>query len=93
LSSRDEKIVLLFGDVSVYLFNDFKSKYPDRFYNVGICENSIVSMGAGLSSQGLVPFMHTITPFLTERSYEQIKLDMEGLGNKMKALLTRKIKL
>lgn len=76
LARNDERIVLLFGDVSVYLFNDFQVKYPDRFYNVGICENTIISVGAGLSSQGFMPFCHTIAPFITERSFEQIKLDM-----------------
>jgi Transketolase, C-terminal subunit len=76
LAEDDDKIVLIFGDVSVYLFNDFKNKYPDRFYNMGICENTLISAAAGLSSQGFFPFVHTITPFITERSFEQIKLDM-----------------
>lgn len=76
LSEHDDKIVLIFGDVSVYLFDDFKKKYPDRFYNMGICETALISVGAGLSSQGLIPFIHTITPFITERCLEQIKLDM-----------------
>lgn len=76
LATCDSKIVLIFGDVSVYLFDDFKKKYPDRFYNMGICENTLISVAAGLSSQGLYPFVHTIAPFITERSYEQIKLDM-----------------
>jgi len=76
LAAYDDKIVIVFGDVSVYLFKDFKEKYPDRFYNMGICENTLISVGAGLSSQGLYPFVHTIAPFITERSFEQIKLDM-----------------
>jgi len=76
LAEGDDKIVLVFGDVSVYLFNDFKNKYPDRFYNMGICENTLISVAAGLSSQGFFPFVHTITPFITERCLEQIKLDM-----------------
>lgn len=76
LAVSDNRIVLIFGDVSVYLFSDFKNKYPCRFYNVGICENTLISVGAGLSSQGFFPFVHTINPFITERSYEQIKLDM-----------------
>ncbi len=76
IAAKDDRIVLVFGDVSVYLFNEFQRKYPDRFYNLGICENTIISMCAGLSSQGFIPFAHTIAPFLTERSYEQIKLDM-----------------
>jgi len=76
LSTYDDKIVMVLGDVSVYLFNDFKEKYPDRFYNMGICENTLISVAAGLSSQGFFPFVHTIAPFVTERSFEQIKLDM-----------------
>jgi len=76
LAADDDGIVMILGDVSVYLFNDFKEKYPDRFYNMGICENTLISVGAGLSSQGFSPFVHTIAPFVTERSYEQIKLDM-----------------
>lgn len=76
LASHDDRIVLVFGDVSVYLFNDFQEKYPDRFYNIGICENTLISLGAGLGAQGFYPFVHTIAPFITERSFEQIKLDM-----------------
>lgn len=76
LAAKDDKIVVMLGDVSVYMFKDFKEKYPDRFYNMGICENTLISSAAGLSSQGFYPFVHTIAPFITERSYEQIKLDM-----------------
>jgi len=76
LAANDSKIVLIVGDVSVYLFNDFKESYPGRFYNMGICENTLISVAAGLRAQGFFPFVHTIAPFITERSYEQIKLDM-----------------
>jgi transketolase len=76
LALHDDRIVMIFGDVSVYLFNEFKEKFPNRFYNMGICENTLISVGAGLAAQGFYPFVHTIAPFITERSYEQIKLDM-----------------
>ncbi len=76
LAKDDPRIVLLFGDVSVYLFKEFVDLYPGRFFNLGICENTLVSVGGGLASQGFRPFVHTIAPFLTERSYEQIKLDL-----------------
>ena len=76
LAKKDDKIILIFSDVSVYLFNEFKTRYPDRFYNVGICENTLVSLAAGLSAEGFFAFVHTIAPFITERSFEQIKLDM-----------------
>ena len=76
IAERDESIVMIFGDISVYLFNEFQQKHPNRFYNLGICENTMISVGAGLSAQGLNPFIHSIAPFITERSVEQIKLDM-----------------
>lgn len=76
IALHDERIVMILGDVSVYLFKDFNDKYPDRLFNMGICENTLISVAAGLSSQSLVPFVHTIAPFVTERSFEQIKLDM-----------------
>lgn len=76
LSLNDDKIVIILGDVSVYFFKEFHEKNPGRFYNMGICENTLISVAAGLSSQGFIPFVHTIAPFVTERSYEQIKLDM-----------------
>ena len=51
-------------------------KIPSRVHNMGICENTILSVGAGLGAQGFFPFLHTINPFLTERCLEQIKLDL-----------------
>jgi len=76
LAAKDEKVVVILGDISHFLFNEFQQKFPERFYNMGICENALISIAAGLSAQGFHPFVHTITPFLTERSLEQIKLDL-----------------
>jgi transketolase len=76
LAKHDDRLVLLFGDISFFLFNDFNTRYPDRLFNVGICENTLISMAAGLSATGYHPIVHTITPFVTERSYEQVKLDI-----------------
>ena len=76
LAKRDKRIILIFGDISVYLFNNFKSKFPKRFYNLGICESSLISLSAGLRFEGFIPFVHSIAPFVTERAIEQIKVDL-----------------
>jgi transketolase len=76
LAEHDDRLVLLFGDISVYLFNEFTARYPERLLNAGICENTLISMAAGMSATGFHPVVHTITPFVTERSYEQVKLDL-----------------
>ncbi|MBF0460626.1 MAG: hypothetical protein HQL87_04440 [Magnetococcales bacterium] len=76
LAERDDKVIVILGDVSVYQFDQFRQRWPDRFYNMGILEPTLISVTAGLSAQGFFPFVHTIAPFLTERCYEQIKLDL-----------------
>jgi transketolase len=71
----DERLVLLLGDIGVYGFREAFQKFPKRCYNLGTCEQSMVSLAAGLALDGMIPVVHTIAPFLVERAFEQIKLD------------------
>jgi transketolase len=71
----DDKSVLLLGDIGVFGFRDELKDIPERTYNIGILEQCTVGVAAGLSKAGLIPFVHTIAPFLVERSYEQLKID------------------
>jgi transketolase len=72
---EDENLALLLGDIGVFGFNGVMSRNPNRVINVGILEQAMVSIGAGLSKSGLLPIMHTIAPFLVERALEQLKID------------------
>jgi transketolase len=72
---NDTKSVLLLGDIGVFAFNDELNLLEDRVYNIGILEQSTISMAAGLSKNNLIPFVHTISPFLIERAFEQLKVD------------------
>ena len=75
--ARDKKdLVLLAGDIGNRLFDDFKSTYPDRFYNCGVAESNMTGVASGLASSGLRPITYTITPFNTARCFEQIRLDI-----------------
>ncbi len=76
LFPEDKRLTLLLGDIGVFGFRDLFSKYPDRTFNIGILEQTTVSLASGLSMSGLIPVVHTIAPFLTERAYEQIKVDL-----------------
>ncbi len=82
LNEREDLSVLL-GDISVGLFLDHNENLPSRVYNVGILEQSMVSMAAGMSSRGYEVFVHTISPFIIERAFEQIKLDIAYNKNKV----------
>ena len=75
IGQSDDALVVLVGDISHGILKPFAKESPDRFYNVGILEPTIVSMAAGLSHVGFHPVAHTIAPFLVERCLEQIKLD------------------
>jgi transketolase len=76
LARRDLRVVLLWGDVGGGLWGDFRREMPERCINVGIREQATVSMAAGMAMEGLRPVVYTITPFLIERAFEQIKLDV-----------------
>ncbi len=72
---KDEKLVVLLGDIGVFGFRKAFETFPTRVYNIGILEQSTIGMAAGLSMTGLIPLVHTIAPFLVERCTEQLKDD------------------
>ena len=75
IGDKDKDLVVMVGDISHGILQPFAKKNPTRYYNIGICEPTIVNMASGLSHVGMTTVVHTIAPFLIERSYEQIKLD------------------
>ena len=77
LADKNENIIIIVADIGYGVFDDFREKYPDRFINMGICEQSIISVASGLALEGLQPWVYTITPFLIERPFEQVKLDID----------------
>tara|TARA_B100000787_G_C16184283_1_gene293681 strand:+ start:76 stop:582 length:507 start_codon:yes stop_codon:yes gene_type:complete len=76
LADENEDIIVIVADIGYRVFDDFRDKYPERFINMGICEQSIISVASGMALEGLQPWVYTITPFLIERPFEQIKLDI-----------------
>ena len=77
LAKKDKRIVLLVGDIGYGIFDKFRKNIPERFFNMGICEQSLIGTAAAMSLEGLKPWVYTITPFLIERPFEQIKLDID----------------
>jgi transketolase len=77
LARADERIVAVCND-SVGSSNlvGFREEFPDRLINVGIAEQDLVGVGAGLANGGFIPFVSAAAPFLTGRALEQIKADV-----------------
>ena len=76
LADRDDRIFILSGDIGYRVFDEFRERHSDRFINIGICEQSMIGVSAGMALEGLQPWVYTITPFLIERPFEQVKLDV-----------------
>jgi transketolase len=76
LATHDDRIVLLSGDIGNRMFDRFKAACPGRFFNCGVAEANMMSMAAGLAMNGLRPVVYTITPFVTTRCLEQIRVDV-----------------
>lgn len=71
----DSRTVLLLGDIGVFGFRNEIKNIPSRAYNIGILEQSTIGLAAGMAKEGLIPFVHTIAPFIVERAFEQLKVD------------------
>jgi transketolase len=76
LGDDDERVVMLSGDIGNRLFDKFKAKHPNRFFNCGVAEANMTGVAAGLAMNGLRPVTYTITPFVTTRCLEQIRTDV-----------------
>jgi len=76
LGREDERVVLLMGDIGNRMFDAYQELQSERFFNCGVAEANMVSVAAGLASTGLRPVCYTITPFMTARCYEQIRIDV-----------------
>lgn len=75
IANKDKRLFVIVGDISHGIFSEYRKKIKNRYTNLGILEPTMISLSAGMSKTGFIPVVHTIAPFLIERSYEQIKLD------------------
>ena len=76
LASRDSKVLLLTGDHGATLFGNFQTLFPKQYINMGIAEQNMVGVSAGLARAGFRPFVYGLSAFIPIRVLEQIKLDV-----------------
>jgi len=73
---HDSSLFLATADMGINLVERFADAYPERFVNVGIAEQNLVGVAAGLCNAGFRPFLYTISNFLIHRCFEQIRNDL-----------------
>jgi transketolase len=85
MAAEDNRIAAVVNDsVNSTKLKEFRSRFPDRFVNVGIAEQNMVGVGAGLANGGMIPFVCGASCFLTARAMEQVKVDLGYARNNVK---------
>ena len=77
LGKKNKKVCAIVADISpAGSIKKFREKFPNRFINCGVAEQSMIGIAAGLASQGFKPFCYTISTFALYRPFEMIRVDL-----------------
>jgi transketolase len=76
----DQKIFFTSADFGSPVLDKIRADFPDRFVNVGVAEQNLINISAGLALEGYTVFAYAIAPFITMRCYEQIRVSLALLS-------------
>ena len=76
IAKNDRNIIFLTADMGAFSLERFRKDLPEQYINVGVAEQNMISIAAGLTLGGKRVFAYGIAPFVTMRCYEQIKVDL-----------------
>ena len=72
-AEKDDKIVLIIPDVGFNYVEKFSNKFPDRYFNLGITEQSVMVIAAAMALSGLKPYVYSMVNFVVFRPYEMVR--------------------
>ena len=76
----DRNIFFVSADFGSPVLDEIRRDYPERFINVGIAEQNLINISAGLSLEGFKVFAYAIAPFITMRCFEQLRVNLALLS-------------
>lgn len=76
ISKLNDRIIFLTGDLGFMALEGVKEVLGERFINAGVAEQNMATMAAALAYEGFLPFIYSISPFVTLRPYEQLRNDI-----------------
>lgn len=74
--ATDEKIFFLAADLGAPALDRMRAEFPQRFINVGIAEQNLINVAAGLALEGFSVYTYAIAPFIAMRAYEQVRVNL-----------------
>src|ERR1700686_2726462 len=75
LATNDDRIMLLTGGLGFMALEPFANQHPNRFLNMGVAEQNMIGVAAGLAEAGYIPFCSSISTFASMRGYEFFRND------------------
>lgn len=76
LAGRDDRVLLMIGDVGFTYMEEYIKRFPKQFINIGVAEQTMMGMAYGLSIAGWKPYVYTMLNFIIFRPYEQLRNDI-----------------
>lgn len=76
LAKKDKNVILITADTGAICHNEFRQKLPKQYINIGIAEQNMIGVAAGLAISGKIVYVYAIIPFAIMRCYEQIRVDL-----------------
>ncbi len=73
LAEKDDKIILIVADVGFNYIEEFQKRFPERFFNLGVTEQSTMIITAGLALSGFKPYVYSMINFVVFRPYEMVR--------------------
>ena len=73
LAEKDNRIVLVVPDVGFNYIEEFRKRFPDRFFNFGVTKQSTMTIAAGMALSGLKPYLYSMINFVVFRPYEAVR--------------------
>ena len=76
MAKKDKRIMLLTGDLGFSVFEQYIKELPKQYLNMGIAEQNMTGVAAGMAMEDKIPLIYSIVPFATMRNFEQIRNDI-----------------
>ncbi len=76
MAKKDKRIMLLTGDLGFSVFEQYIKELPKQYLNMGVAEQNMTGVAAGMAMEDKIPLIYSIVPFATMRNFEQIRNDI-----------------
>lgn len=86
LAKKDERICFITPDMGYSIIDNFQNTFPERYFNIGIAEQNVIAVAAGMALAGLKPYVYSVIPFIVHRCLEQIRVNIAYANTDVKII-------